>query len=64
MPTNRNAEDAYAAAHAEALILIFEIWEQIEDMPAPSERTHWGNVADMQRLVALLRPALFPGEEE
>ena len=63
MTTHRNPEDAYASAHAEALGLLEAIREQIEDMPAPSERTHWGNVADMQRLVALLRPALFPGEE-
>jgi hypothetical protein len=62
MPTHRNPEDAYAAAHAEALILLFVIWEQIEDMPAPSEQTNWGNVADMQRIVDLLRPALFTGE--
>jgi hypothetical protein len=62
MPTKRTAEDAYASAHAEALVLLDAIREQIEDMPAPSERTNWGHVGDMNRIVTLLRPLLFPGE--
>ena len=62
MTTNRTAEDAYASAHAEALGLLEAIREQIENMPAPSERTNWGHVGDMQRIVTLLRPILFPGE--
>jgi len=62
MPTKRNAEDAYAEAHAEAIALMDAIREQIENMPAPSERTNWGHVGDMQRIVTLLRPILFPGE--
>ena len=62
MTTNRTAEDAYASAHAEALVLLFEIWEQIDNMPAPSEQTNWGHVGDMNRIVTLLRPILFPGE--
>jgi hypothetical protein len=62
MPTKRNAEDAYAEAHADALDLLDAIREQIENMPAPSERTHWGHVGDMNRIVTLLRPILFPGE--
>ena len=61
MTTNRTAEDAYASAHAEALGLLEAIREQIEDMPAPSERTNWGHVGDLQRIVTLLRPTLFPG---
>ena len=39
------------------------IREQIDNMPAPSERTHWGHVGDMNRIVTLLRPILFPGED-
>ena len=62
MTTTRTAEDAYAEAHAEALGLLEAIREQIEDMPAPSERTHWGHVGDMNRIVTLLRPIMFPGE--
>jgi hypothetical protein len=62
MTTTRNPEDAYAEAHAEALALLEAIREQVEDMPAPSEQTHWGNVGDMNRIVELLRPILFPGE--
>jgi hypothetical protein len=62
MPTKRNPEDAYAEAHAEAIALMEAIREQIENMPAPSERTHWGHVGDMNRIVTLLRPLLFPGE--
>jgi hypothetical protein len=62
MPTTRTAEDAYASAHAEALALLEAIREQIEDMPAPSEQTRWGNVADMHCIVESLRPILFPGE--
>ena len=52
----RTAEDAYTEAHAEALALLEAIREQIEDMPAPSEQTHWGNVADMQCIVESLKP--------
>ena len=62
MPTTRTAEEAYASAHAEALGLLEAIQEQIEDMPAPSERTNWGHVGDMNRIVELLRPILFPGD--
>ena len=62
MPTKRTAEDAYAEAHAEAIALMDAIREQIENMPAPSERTNWGHVGDMNRIVTLLRPILFPGE--
>jgi hypothetical protein len=62
MTTTRTAEDAYASAHAEALDLLEAIREQIEDMPAPSDQTNWGHVGDMNRIVTLLRPILFPGE--
>jgi hypothetical protein len=62
MNTTRTAEDAYAAAHAETLGLLEAIREQIEDMPAPSDQTNWGHVGDMNRILTLLRPILFPGE--
>jgi hypothetical protein len=62
MTTTRTAEDAYASAHAEALGLLEAIREQIEDMPAPSDQTNWGHVGDMNRIVTLLLPILFPGE--
>ena len=64
MNTKRTAEDAYAEFHAEALSLLDAIREQIEDMPAPSEQIRWDNVGDMHRIMTLLRPILFPGEEE
>ena len=62
MTIKRTAEDAYAEAHAKAFGLLEAMREQIEDMPAPSEQTNWGHVGDMNRIVTLLRPILFPGE--
>ena len=43
--------------------LLEAIRDLIEDMPAPSETTNWGHVGDMNRIVTLLRPILFPGED-
>ena len=65
MTTNRTAEDAYAEAHAEALGLLKAIREQIENLPAPSERTNWGHVGDVRHVADLLRAIRATlGEEE
>lgn len=52
---NQKAQDAYAAAHFEALRWLEEIRTQIEDAPAPDERTNWAHVGDMQHLAFQLK---------
>lgn len=59
-----NAQDAYASAHAEACNLAARIMEQLNDLPAPNQDTHWGHVGNLQALVSDLRRALNYGEEE
>lgn len=56
------AEEAYASAHAEAMSLLETIRDRLEDMDAPSERTHWGHVGDITALVAQLRAIAEPEE--
>lgn len=57
-----NAQEAYATAHAQALDLIETIRDRLEDMDAPSEQTSWGQVADLNRLIAQLRAIVEPEE--
>ena len=57
-----NAADAYASAHAEAMSLLATLRDRLEDMDAPSERTHWGQVGDITALVAQLRAIAAPEE--
>jgi hypothetical protein len=55
-------QDAYAAKAAQALGLIEQLREKIEDLPAPDSRgINWGHVGDLCRMVDVLREAL--GEE-
>lgn len=54
------AQDAYASAHAQALDLLNTLRDRLEDMDAPSERTHWGHVGDITALVAQLRAIADP----
>ncbi|MFZ1538224.1 MAG: hypothetical protein WAT23_12665 [Chromatiaceae bacterium] len=54
------AQDAYASAHAQAMDLLATIRERLEDMDAPSEQTSWGQVADLDALVAQLRAIAAP----
>ncbi len=56
------AQDAYASAHAQAMDLLATIRERLEDMDAPSEQTSWGQVADLNALVAQLRAVSAPEE--
>lgn len=59
---NNKAQDAYAAGHAEACALLDQLWEHLNDLPAPNDDTHWGHVGNVQALVADLKRAL--NEEE
>lgn len=58
--SNLAAQDAYASAHAQAMDLLATLRDRIEDMEAPSEETCWGQVADMNALVAQLRAIAAP----
>ena len=56
------AEEAYAAAAIEAMLLASKLQDRIMNLPAPNEHTHWGNVGDAMKLVHDLKVLL--GEEE
>jgi hypothetical protein len=54
------ATDAYVRNHAEALALLAEITEVVEDLPAPDFEgftPHWGHVGDLELLISRLRVA-------
>lgn len=53
-------EDRYFILHAQALSLIDDIKDMVEDMPAPSENTDWGDVGDMACLVESLNSIAHP----
>jgi hypothetical protein len=57
---NTKAQDVYAACRAEALTLLNQIREALENDTAPSDNTHWGHVGDMGRLVDQLREIVEP----
>jgi hypothetical protein len=53
-----DATNAYSADHAEALCLLEEITELVEDLPAPDFdgfEPNWGHVADLEQTIAELR---------
>jgi hypothetical protein len=52
---NAKAQDSYSRHHAEALGLIEQLRQQIEDLPAPDDDTHWGHVGNLAHLVLQLR---------
>jgi hypothetical protein len=55
----QSAPDAYAAAHAEALALLAQLQQRIEDMPAPdTDGINWGHVGSMGHINAQLRELL------
>ena len=57
---NGAAQDEYARAHADAMRFLEKIRARLEDADAPSERTHWGDVADMHRIALQLREIVEP----
>ena len=54
---HQTAEDAYAAHHAAILALLNDLTEAVENLPAPSDAIHWGQVGDVGRIEELLRQA-------
>lgn len=57
---NGAAQDEYARSHANAMQFLEKIRARLEDAGAPSERTHWGDVADMDRIALQLSEILEP----
>ena len=58
-----NMQDAYTAAHAEALALVEALSTHLNDLPAPdTEGLHWGHVGDLERIVAQLKEIM--GEKQ
>lgn len=58
MQTTTNATDAYIQNHAEALYLLEEIEEALQDLPAPDFdgfMPHWGHVGDLEVVINRLR---------
>ena len=54
----QKAEDAYVAAHIEALTLLEDLHQTVEDMPAPGDEEHpinWGHVGSLNHLCEQLR---------
>ena len=51
----KDAETAYADRHQECVTLVERITAALGDMDAPSERTHWNHVGDLERVRSLLR---------
>lgn len=53
------ASDAYATEHAEALALLAQLQQAIEDMPKPeSPGINWGHAGSMNRVNSQLRELL------
>ena len=52
-------EDAYTAAHAQAITLLEDLRRIVEDLPAPDGETpiHWGHVGDLNHVNELLTQA-------
>jgi hypothetical protein len=56
-------QDAYTAAHAEALALVESLSAHLYDLPAPdTDGLHWGHVGDLERIVSQLKEIM--GEEQ
>ena len=57
MQSTSDAPTAYVQNHAEALSLLAEIEEMIEDLPAPDFEgftPHWGHVGDLELVIKRL----------
>jgi uncharacterized protein (DUF2342 family) len=57
---NQVVQDAYAAAHAEAVAYFESIADRIHDAKAPDDATTWSDVANMEQLVDQLREIADP----
>ena len=57
---NTKAQDAYAAAHAQAMAYLETLNARIENADAPDEMTDWSDVAGMAHLVDQLREIVGP----
>ena len=55
---NRDAQNAYAASHADLLAKLDKLRERIEDLPAPDDDTNWGHVGDLASLHQALAPII------
>ena len=53
-----SAQDSYARHQLQALAMVDQVREMLEDMPAPDESIHWGHVGDLGRIEALLHEIL------
>ena len=53
-----SAQDSYARHHFQAMAMVDQVREMLEDMPAPDESIHWGHVGDLGRIEALLHEIL------
>ncbi|WP_413431553.1 hypothetical protein [Crateriforma spongiae] len=63
---NQTLEDAYAAAHADALRLAEAVRQMIEDQPAPGGDTQigWDHVGTLRHYAARLEELLEHDEPE
>ena len=52
---NQSQQDAYAAAHAQAMGYLETLSARVENADAPDEMTNWSDVANMAHLVDQLR---------
>ena len=59
---NNRQQDAYAAAHAQAMAYLETLNARIENADAPDELTNWSDVANMAHLVDQLREIVEPAE--
>ena len=53
-----SAQESYARHHFQALDLVHQVQEMLEDMPAPDDSINWGHVGDLGRIEALLHEIL------
>ena len=53
-----SAQESYARHHGQALALVDQVREMLEDMPAPDDSINWGHVGDLGRIETLLREIL------
>ncbi|MGB7323404.1 MAG: hypothetical protein WBD31_00935 [Rubripirellula sp.] len=60
MTKNQSLEDAYVAAHADALRLAEKVQRMIEDQPAPGGKTRigWDDVGTLRHCAARLEELL------
>ncbi len=66
MNRNQTLENAYVAAHADALRFVEAVRQMIEDQPAPGGDTRigWDHVGTLRHYAARLSEMLEPNEPE